>query len=79
VDRATALGLLSSLGVVVGLILLDGGHFGASASEYAAGVVFGDATAATMIRVPFPVIVHGLPMGLRYAFVMRSVMPQAPI
>jgi MotA/TolQ/ExbB proton channel family len=75
-DLATALGLLSGLGVVIGLIMLDGGHFGAYASEHAVVVVFGGATAATMIRFPFSVILHGLPMGLRYAFMMRSVKPQ---
>ncbi|MGH1570597.1 motility protein A [Methylobacterium sp. P31] len=75
-DLATALGLLSGLGVVVGLIMLDGGHFGAYASEHAVVVVFGGATAATMIRFPFSVILHGLPMGLRFAFMMRSVKPQ---
>ena len=75
-DLATALGLLSGLGVVVGLIMLDGGHFGAYASEHAVVVVFGGATAATMIRFPFSVILHGLPMGLRFAFSQRSVKPR---
>ena len=75
-DLATALGLLSGLGVVIGLIMLDGGHFGAYLSEHALVVVFGGATAATMIRFPFSVIMHGLPMGLRFAFMMRSVKPQ---
>jgi chemotaxis protein MotA len=75
-DLATALGLLSGLGVVVGLIMLDGGHFGAYASEHAVVVVFGGATAATMIRFPFSVIMHGLPMGIRFAFSQRSVKPR---
>ena len=75
-DLATAIGLLSGVGVVVGLIMLDGGHFGAYVSEHAVVVVFGGATAATMIRFPFSVILHGLPMGLRYVFTTRSVQPR---
>lgn len=74
-DLATALGLLAGAGVVVGLIMLDGGHFGAYVSEHAAVVVFGGATAATMIRFPFSTIAHGIPMGLRFAFMTRSVKP----
>jgi chemotaxis protein MotA len=39
-------------------------------------IVFGGAMASTMIRFPFSVIMHGLPMGLRYAFNMRSIHPR---
>lgn len=70
-DIATALGLLSGIGVVFSLIMLDGGHFG----DHAMVVVFGGASAATIIRFPFSVMLHGLPMGLRFAFTMRSVKP----
>ena len=74
-DIATALGLVSGIGVVISLIMLDGGHFGEYFSDHAMVVVFGGATAATMIRFPFSVMLHGLPMGLRFAFTMRSVKP----
>lgn len=75
-DIATALGLVSGFGVVFSLIMLDGGHFGEYFSDHAIVVVFGGATAATMIRFPFSVMLHGLPMGLRYCFTMRSVKPR---
>lgn len=75
-DFATGVGILSAIGVVVSLIMLDGGNFGAYVSEHAAIVVFGGATAATMIRFPFSVILHGLPMGLRFAFTMRALDPR---
>jgi chemotaxis protein MotA len=75
-DIATAIGLLSGLGVVISLVMLDGGHFGEYFSDHAVVVVFGGATAATMIRFPFSTMVHGLPMGLRYAFTMRAVKPR---
>lgn len=75
-DIATAVGLLSGVGVLVGLILLDGGNFKAYYDIHAVVVIFGGATAATMIRFPFSVILHGIPMGIRFAFTMRSVHPR---
>ena len=75
-DLATGLGLFAGVGVIVGLIMLDGGNFKAYYDIHAVIVIFGGATAATMIRFPFSVIMHGLPMGLRFAFTMRSIHPR---
>jgi chemotaxis protein MotA len=78
-DFATGVGILGAIGVVVSLIMLDGGNFSAYVSDHAAIIVFGGATAATMVRFPFSVIVHGLPMGLRFAFTMRALDPRVLI
>ncbi|PTM40735.1 MotA/TolQ/ExbB proton channel family protein [Bosea sp. 124] len=75
-DLATGVGLLSGVGVLVGLIMLDGGNFKAYYDIHAVIVIFGGATAATMIRFPFSVILHGIPMGMRFAFTMRSIHPR---
>jgi len=75
-DIATAVGLLSGFGVLIGLIMLDGGNFKAYYDIHAVVVIFGGATAATMIRFPFSVILHGLPMGLRFAFTMSASHPR---
>ncbi|WP_204310126.1 hypothetical protein, partial [Enterobacter cloacae] len=58
------------------LIMIDGGNFAAYFDKHAVIVIFGGATAATMMRFPFSTIMHGLPMGLRFAFTMRSVKPR---
>jgi chemotaxis protein MotA len=76
VDLATGLGLLGGFGVVIGLVMIDGGNFGAYFDKHAMIVIFGGATMATMIRFPFTVILHGLPMGLRFAFTLRSSRPR---
>jgi chemotaxis protein MotA len=75
-DLATGIGLFAGVGVLVGLIMLDGGNFKAYYDIHAVIVIFGGATAATMIRFPFTVILHGLPMGIRFAFTMRSIHPR---
>ncbi|GJD99295.1 motility protein A [Methylobacterium isbiliense] len=75
-DLATGLGLIGGVAVVVVLIMIDGGNFAAYFDKHAVIVIFGGATAATMLRFPFSVIMHGVPMGMRYAFSMRSVKPR---
>ena len=67
-DIATGAGLIGGVGVLFTLIMLDGGHFGHYWSDHAVIVIFGGATMATMIRFPFSVIAHGLPMGAKFAF-----------
>ena len=75
-DLATGLGLIGGFATVVVLILVDGGNFAAYFDKHAIIVIFGGATAATMVRFPFAAIVHGLPIGIRYAFTMRSIHPR---
>ena len=75
-DIATAAGLLGGFGVVIGLIMLDGGHFSHYFDKHAVIVIFGGATAATMTRYPFAVLAHGLPMGMKFAFGGRAMQPR---
>ena len=75
-DIATGVGLLAGVATVVLLILIDGGNFAGYYDKHAVIVIFGGATAATMVRFPFSVIMHGLPMGFKYAFSLRSSHPR---
>jgi chemotaxis protein MotA len=75
-DIATGAGLLGGIATIVILILVDGGNFAGYYDKHAVIVIFGGATAATMVRFPFSVIMHGLPMGIRYAFSLRSSHPR---
>ena len=75
-DIATGAGLIGGIGVIVTLIMIDGGNFAAYFDKHAVIVIFGGATMATMTRFPFSVIAHGLPMGIRFAFGGRSMQPR---
>jgi chemotaxis protein MotA len=75
-DIATGAGLIAGVATVVSIILIDGGNFAAFFDKHAVIIVFGGAMAATMVRFPFSVILHGLPMGARYAFGSRSIHPR---
>ena len=78
-DIATGIGLIGGVATVIVLILIDGGNFAGYFDKHAVIVIFGGATAATMVRFPFSVILHGLPMGLKFAFTLRSSDPRALI
>jgi chemotaxis protein MotA len=71
-DIATSLGLLSGIGVVT-LVILMGGDLHMFVSEHAAIVIFGGSFAATLIRFPFSSIMHGVPLGAKFAFTMRRM------
>jgi chemotaxis protein MotA len=75
-DIATGLGLLAGMGTIAAIIIIDGGNFGAFIDKHAIIIIFGGVIAATMVRYPFSVIMHGIPMGLRYAFQMRAFHPR---
>ncbi len=75
-DIATGIGIIGGIATIVSLILIDGGNFAAYFDKHAVIIIFGGATAATMIRFPFSVIMHGLPMGMRFAFQLRAVHPR---
>jgi chemotaxis protein MotA len=70
-DIATGIGLAAGVVVVCTLILL-GGDFRMFYDIHAIIVIFGGSTAATLIRFPIGAIVHGLPLGIKYAFSLRS-------
>lgn len=74
-DFATSVGLLFGVAVVCSLILM-GGSFSLYYDIHAVIVIGGGTLAATIIRFPFSSLVHGFPMGLRYAFTVRSMHPR---
>jgi chemotaxis protein MotA len=71
-DLATSLGLLAGIGVT-SLVIMLGGDLHMFVSEHAAIVIFGGSFAATLIRFPFASIMHGLPLGAKFAFTMRRM------
>jgi chemotaxis protein MotA len=71
-DIATSLGLLAGVGVVCTVILM-GGDLGMFVSDHAIIVIFGGSFAATLIRFPLSSIMHGLPLGAKFAFTMRRM------
>ena len=73
-DFATVVGLLIGFGVVFTLIAM-GGSFSLFYDIHALIVIGGGCTAATIIRFPFGALMHGFPMGIKYAFTMRKHAP----
>jgi len=71
-DIATSLGLLSGVGVVC-LVIMMGGDLHMFVSEHAFIVIFGGSFAATLIRFPLSSMMHGLPLGAKFAFTMRRM------
>lgn len=71
-DIATSLGLLAGV-IVVCAVILMGGDLHMFVSEHAAIVIFGGAFAATLIRFPLTSIMHGMPLGMKFAFTMRRM------
>lgn len=77
-DLATIVGTALGVGVVILLMLMDG-NVSIYISEHAFIVIFGGATASTIIRYPFSAMLHGLPMGMKFALQMRALDPRALI
>jgi chemotaxis protein MotA len=71
-DITTALGLVVGAIVTVSLILM-GGDLRMFMDYHAAIVIFGGAFAATLIRFPLSAILHGMPLGAKYAFTLRRM------
>jgi chemotaxis protein MotA len=69
-DIATGLGLIAGIITIVTLIFM-GGDLRMFYDIHAVIIIFGGSFAATLIRFPFVAIMHGLPLGLRFAFTMR--------
>jgi chemotaxis protein MotA len=74
-DLATAVGIVLGILTIVVLILMDG-DFGMYIDKHAFIVIFGGAASATLIRYPFSSMLHGIPMGMRFAFQMRKLDPR---
>ena len=77
-DLATALGFVAGVITVTTLILL-GGNFGMFYDVHALIVIGGGCTAGTLIRFPLSAMAHGFPMGIKYAFTLRSQNPRVLI
>ena len=58
------------------LLMLMGGSFSVFYDIHAVIVIGGGCLAGTMIRFPISTMIHGFPMGLRYAFVLRKFHPR---
>ncbi|MFZ5739557.1 chemotaxis protein MotA [Rhodopseudomonas thermotolerans] len=71
-DLATLLGLVAGAAVVSSLILM-GGNFGMFYDIHAVIVIFGGSFAATLIRFPLSAMLHGLPLGAKFAFTMSNL------
>ena len=70
--------IMTSVGLVLGtiilvLIMLMGGDIHMFISEHAVIIVIGGSIAATMIRFPLSAILHGVPLGAKFAFTMSRL------
>src|ERR1700730_8961417 len=71
-DISTGLGLLAGAVVVLTMIFM-GGDLRMFVSEHAFVIIFGGAFSATLIRFPLSSMLHGLPLGAKFAFTMRRM------
>src|ERR1700729_1507069 len=71
-DIMTSVGLACGFAVIT-LIMLMGGSLEMFWSEHAVIIIFGGSIAATMIRFPLGVMLHGLPLGAKFAFTMSRL------
>ena len=71
-DIMTSAGLVFGT-VVIATLMLLGGDLNIFVSDHAAIIIFGGSTAATMIRFPLGVMLHGLPLGAKFAFTMSRL------
>jgi chemotaxis protein MotA len=69
-DISTAIGLVAGA-VVIATLILMGGDFRMFYDIHAIIIIFGGSTAATLIRFPVAAMLHGLPLGARFAFTLR--------
>ena len=71
-DIATLIGLVAGV-IVVSTLILMGGSFGMFYDIHAVIIIFGGSFAATMIRFPISAMVHGLPLGAKFAFTLSKL------
>ncbi|MBN9048117.1 MAG: MotA/TolQ/ExbB proton channel family protein [Rhizobiales bacterium] len=69
-DITTGLGLIAGVITIVTLILM-GGDLRMFYDMHAIIIIFGGSFSATLIRFPLVAILHGLPLGMKFAFTMR--------
>src|SRR6202795_5153296 len=71
-DIMTGAGLVFGI-IVITIMVLLGGDLHIFISEHAVIIIFGGSIAATMIRFPLSAILHGLPLGAKFAFTMSRL------
>ena len=71
-DIATLIGLVAGA-IVVSTLILMGGNFGMFYDIHAVIVIVGGSFAATMIRFPLSAMLHGVPLGAKFAFTLSSL------
>ncbi len=71
-DITTGIGLVFGL-IVIATIMLLGGDLEMFWSEHAVIIIFGGSIAATMIRFPLSALIHGLPLGAKFAFTLSRL------
>src|SRR3979411_2605450 len=71
-DIATLLGLIAG-GIVLCTRILMGGGFRMFYDIHAVIIIFGGSFAATLIRFPMSAMIHGLPLGAKFAFTLSSL------
>jgi len=71
-DISTGIGLLAGV-IVVATLMLMGGDMGMFVSEHAVIIIFGGSISATLVRFPLTAMLHGLPLGAKFAFTMRRM------
>jgi chemotaxis protein MotA len=74
-DITTAIGLLAG-STVVAIIMLLGGSLEMFVSDHAVLIVFGGSVSATLIRFPLSAMLHGLPLGAKFAFTLGRKTPR---
>jgi chemotaxis protein MotA len=70
-DITTGIGLAAGV-VVIATLILMGGDFRMFYDVHAVIIIGGGSLAATLIRFPMVAMLHGLPLGMKFAFTMRS-------
>ncbi len=71
-DITTTIGLIAGA-VVIAVLILMGGDFRMFYDIHAVIIIFGGSIAATLIRFPIGSMLHGLPLGAKFAFTMSRL------
>ena len=71
-DITTLLGLVAG-SIVLSTLILMGGDFRMFYDIHAVIIIFGGSFAATLIRFPLSAILHGMPLGAKFAFTMSRL------
>ncbi len=71
-DITTLVGLVVG-GIVLSTLVMMGGDFRMFYDIHAVIIIFGGSFAATLIRFPLSAILHGMPLGAKFAFTMSRL------